>query len=245
MELEKLLMQLGLEEKEAKIYLACLHLGKASVFHIAKESQLKRTTAYFVLNNLNIKGLINISKTKKSALYQAVSPKELLRQIEFRKKNLEENLPELMNVYKDHPDKPEVKILEGEAGLEQIYREAIEVSLKGKEILIYGKVDHFEKEYKKIFELWRKEIKEKKCSAREIIEDSQFAREYARRLSNVRNKKHNIKLTKSSIFKCDNVIFDDKLAIISIGKNTFVTVIKSKDIVETYRNVFDLMWKII
>ena len=41
--LEKILKNIGLNEKEAKIYLALLELGKSKVPEIAKKAELKRT----------------------------------------------------------------------------------------------------------------------------------------------------------------------------------------------------------
>lgn len=57
MNLEKELQEVGLPEKEARVYIAMLELGRATAQDIAKKSEVNRATTYFVLENLMKKGL--------------------------------------------------------------------------------------------------------------------------------------------------------------------------------------------
>ena len=60
------LKQLGLLEKEAKVYLASLELGEATVLELAKKSALNRTTVYVEIEKLGQRGLVSsIEKGKK------------------------------------------------------------------------------------------------------------------------------------------------------------------------------------
>ena len=52
MELYQQLKQLGLEEKQAKIYLASLELGPDTAQNIAYKASLKRPTTYVILEEL-------------------------------------------------------------------------------------------------------------------------------------------------------------------------------------------------
>ena len=71
---ENVLKQTGLTEKQAKIYLACLELGQAKVPEIAKKAEIKRTTAYGILDELVSLGLVNYSQKNKQKLYRAGNP---------------------------------------------------------------------------------------------------------------------------------------------------------------------------
>lgn len=57
MNLEKELQEIGLQEKEAKVYIAMLELGRATAQDIAKKAEVNRATTYFVMENLMKKGL--------------------------------------------------------------------------------------------------------------------------------------------------------------------------------------------
>jgi len=51
-QLNETLLQMGLNEKEAKVYLACLELGGATIAEIAEKSGVKRTSIYNFLEEL-------------------------------------------------------------------------------------------------------------------------------------------------------------------------------------------------
>ena len=57
--LERELMEIGLNEKEVKVYLASLELGQSAVQAIANKSGVNRATTYFVIEGLTTKGLIS------------------------------------------------------------------------------------------------------------------------------------------------------------------------------------------
>lgn len=242
MELEQTLKLYGLNKKEAVVYLAALQLGKETAFRIAKQTELKRPTVYVTLNELNVKGLMHISKSSKATLYQAVSPQRLLEQIERRKRKFAESLPLLMTLYKSHPDKPKIEVREGKSGLEQVYEEVINFSAKGNEILTFGKLDHFRGDLKIILDRWLLESKRRKTKVREIINEGEAEQKYLARVKDTKNLNHHIKIAGKMTFLNDNIIYGDKLAIISTVKDLFVTLIESKGIAQTYRNFFDLAW---
>ena len=56
MKIENVLKAYGLNEKQIKVYLACLELGSASVQKISQKSGLIRTTVYEVLETLKQRG---------------------------------------------------------------------------------------------------------------------------------------------------------------------------------------------
>ena len=58
MYLTPFLKNLGLNDKEANIYLALLQLGKSTATKIAKKSGLKRPTTYVIIEQLIDKGFV-------------------------------------------------------------------------------------------------------------------------------------------------------------------------------------------
>ena len=64
--LTKKLEEIGLNEKEAKVYIAVLELGEGSASEIAKKSEVNRATTYFTLENLMKIGLVSASNEEKN-----------------------------------------------------------------------------------------------------------------------------------------------------------------------------------
>lgn len=73
--LAKILQNIGLTEKEAKVYLACLELGPQPVSEIAKKARINRVTAYDILEKLLKKGLVNFVTKEKIKFFNATDPR--------------------------------------------------------------------------------------------------------------------------------------------------------------------------
>ena len=101
-EIERLLVLFGLNEKETKVYVACLQVGQDSAYNIAEKSGVKRATTYLILRSLVKKSLVTTHITSKSFLYSAASPQNLVSQLEHRKKEIEQSLPSLIT-FPIHP----------------------------------------------------------------------------------------------------------------------------------------------
>lgn len=242
MEIETTLRQIGLKENEASIYIACLQLGKDTAYNIAQRTSMKRSTVYLTLNHLNIRGLITISRTPKATLYEAVTPRKLLYENDFRRKQLESVLPFLMTLHKEE-NKPKIQTLEGEKALNFIYDETLKYLKKGEENVSFGSVANGKTTHKDAVENWIKIMKNKKYSSREILNDEPFEREYIKRIKANNNPNHKIRIVPKGTFSNDNIMYGNKLAIFSTQKDFFVTVIESNQISKSYRNIFELLWK--
>lgn len=121
--LEKTLIKLGLSDKEAKVYLALLELGQDTVQHIAQSAQIRRPTAYVILEKLLRLGLVSTLAKERKTLFIAESPRELvnvldhqLHELEERQKLLNQTLGQLMARHATK-DKPIVRFFEGVDGL--------------------------------------------------------------------------------------------------------------------------------
>lgn len=146
-----ILEKLGLSEKEAKVYLAALELTQDTVQNIAKKAGVNRPTTYFILKKLMQLGLISTLEKGKKTLFIAENPKELenllderVRDIERGRKELKENMNQLLAIYNAKQDKPIVKYFEGADGLEAMDRYGHNLMKKGSEMLSLGAVDKLE-----------------------------------------------------------------------------------------------------
>lgn len=133
MNLIESLQNLGLDEKEAKVYLALLQLGKSTAYSVAVRSGLKKPTTYVVLENLIDKGLCLKVPRAKKALFSAVNPEELFSVAETRLRTAEQALPELLAVKKgEEKGKTSVSYFEGIDGFREVYKKLMK-NMEGKE----------------------------------------------------------------------------------------------------------------
>ncbi|MBI2888737.1 MAG: hypothetical protein HYY10_02320 [Candidatus Liptonbacteria bacterium] len=118
--LEKYLQDIGLSDKEATIYIALLQADYSSPLELSRKLNMKRATAYVVLESLQKKGLVNETKVNKKTRYQAAPPERLetfiARQrivLEEKAKLLEDIVPQFKSIQKESGTKPVVKYYEG------------------------------------------------------------------------------------------------------------------------------------
>ena len=135
---EKYLEDLGLSEKEAKVYLSLLQVDNDSVLDLAEKTKINRTTIYPVLESLSKKGLISEVKVDKKVRFQAEPPERLETYVERQKIVLEEHakrlkdvIPQLKSVQRETGERPVVKIYEGKEGIISSLEDFFETSDSG------------------------------------------------------------------------------------------------------------------
>lgn len=149
MVLQTELKKLGLKDKEAAVYIACLELGSAPVQAISRKAKVVRATTYVVLDTLSHQGLVTQYKEGKKTLFSAEPPRQLLRLLEKQREKIEEKesdlekvLPELQMVMKTADDKPSIRYFEGKEGQRVMRQEFIMYCQRGDEILNFTPADH-------------------------------------------------------------------------------------------------------
>lgn len=237
MKLQNVLQHLGLNEKEAKVYLALLQLGTATVPAISVKAETKRPTTYLILEELRMKGLATLLPKKAKALYTAESPRILLEEQREKEEIIRANLPELLAIYNSKKEKPKVVYYQGEDNILKLYAEIF----KEKEILFYGSIASISPKVREQINRYSVKIKKDKLNVREVLqadaESVQFAKD-----NNLEN--HRLKIAPENFpFPTDNIIFGNKVAIITYKDSPMAVVIESNDVVATYKSLFEIAWQ--
>ncbi len=127
-----LLKQLGLTDKEIKVYLALLKCGHASVRQLVKLTEINRGTAYDLLKSLKDLGLVSYYHQATKQFFVAEDPlklKQLLEQQLLKlgqvKKHLNQVIPELASLFNQAGVKPVVKYYEGRAGVKAVLSDVL------------------------------------------------------------------------------------------------------------------------
>ena len=94
-DLIKILQYFNLTGAEAKVYLANLELGKATAYQVADVAQIKRPTAYVIVESLMQKGLITTLHERGRRICLPISPQQLIAMWKGRVESLEAIGPDL------------------------------------------------------------------------------------------------------------------------------------------------------
>jgi sugar-specific transcriptional regulator TrmB len=126
-ELIKQLIDIGLSDKEARVYVGMLTLGPTGVQEISDASGVNRATTYLMLESLVHRGLASTFEQDKKAMFVAETPKKLEDLMENQSKTLEKKreklvffVPELEAIHRTVRSKPVVRFYEGEEGLRSL-----------------------------------------------------------------------------------------------------------------------------
>jgi len=126
------LIDFGLGEKEAKIYLALLELEIGTMGEASEIAGVNRSSAYVTIETLKEKGLVSVSYDKKIQQYVATPPEALLQSAERLSKRQEdvknkiaEIVPQLKALNKNTKQKPRVIVFEGKQSLFNVSKEII------------------------------------------------------------------------------------------------------------------------
>ncbi|MAF35405.1 hypothetical protein CMO91_06205 [Candidatus Woesearchaeota archaeon] len=149
---QKELKRLGLKDKEAAVYVACLELGPSPVQQISRKAQVVRATTYVVLEALLERGLVTQYKEGKKTLFSAEPPRQLLRLLEKqeetiaeKKHDLEQLLPELQVIMKGAGDaRPFVRYFDGLEGLRAMRQEMVMYTQAGDTWYNFTPMDHLD-----------------------------------------------------------------------------------------------------
>lgn len=233
---EKVLQDIGLTEIEAKVYLAALTLGQATVLNIAKKAEIKRPTGYVTLDGLSQKGFVSKLEKKSTTLYSAENPRIILNKYKEKIANFTELLP-YFEAQASKGAKPKIKYYEGQEELMKIYTQVIFPSA---ELYFFGSdveklndiLPNLLPNYQKYFNTGHKEVKE-------LVSNNPAGLKYL----NLNSKNRQIRVMPKNLpVFADSAITENKIFIVSL-ENLFGILIESDDLAKTYKNFFLLAWK--
>lgn len=109
----EILQEVGLTERESKVYIALLELGSTTTGPLIKKSEVPNSKIYEILENLQNKGLASWITKGKTKYFQASPPKQLLNLLKDKERKIQEILPQLEMKQKSSQSKKAVELFEG------------------------------------------------------------------------------------------------------------------------------------
>ena len=237
------LVALGLPEKEAKVYVAALEMGRGTVTQISRKAGVNRTNGYNLLDSLATKGLVRISGKEPKEEYVAESPDALVAYLERRHQESSENLsrakefaPELKSIQKAE-DRPQVKFYEGTDGLRSVYEDTLTST---ETILAYATVEDMHATLPDYFPKYYQRRAGKGIFIRTILPDTPASVE---RVSHDKDEAREGRLVPRDkfLFHPEINIYDNKVMIASWREKLGI-IIESGEIADAMKKAFELAW---
>jgi sugar-specific transcriptional regulator TrmB len=237
------LQNLGLTEKEAKVYLALLQLGPSTPYRIAVKAGIKRPTAYVIAEELVEKGIIVHVPGEEPKRYIARTPESVIESEEARLSSARRILPELKSLQKGAAEKPSILYFEGVEGMRQAaqYRQK---ELHGKEIVgFYASAEGTSPEIMEVFYEWNEYKERHKMIVRGITVDDPslkpFRKYYESATSTIIGKyvPKDIYSSRVSVESCVDFVR------IELLDSAQALIIDSPHFAEAVKQIFEMVWK--
>jgi len=236
------LSNLGLSEKEAKVYLAALELGKSPVQKIAQKAGVNRATTYVIIEGMMKKGLMSSYTEDKKQFFFAEAPEKLKilfkdQELALKRKEeyLEKMLPELKALNIEKEGRPTVRYFEGKEGLRAMAYEL--GSMQPGEVMkmMYSRdllIKIFSKE--ELSQMVKTRLNQK-AKAEVIVNDE---------LHEIETDAEHFRLSsKEYPITADIAFFKDKVRIATLKEPLFGLIIENKDVSSTLKVLFELALK--
>ncbi len=237
-ELIDILLHLGLSEKEACVYLACIEVGTTPVSEISKAAKINRVTTYDILEKLKVRGLVSYFTKKKTKYFTATKPEILLEEYEKRTNDLRTSLPKFKRLTGEISH-PRVRYFEGLEGIKAIYADTLSSKT---EILNFSN----SLEIRESWPTYDKEYVEKRAK-KAIFLRGICPKDKEGEIVHREDKKYHreMRFMPSNKFDFTNEIniYDDKVSIISFKDELIGMIIESHEVANSQRAIFNMCWQ--
>ena len=238
--IQEVLEKTGLTTNEVKVYLTLIDLGNSLAGDISKKANLHRRPTYDSLNRLVEKGLASYTIKSGKKYFHPTDPDKILEIIKEKENEIKKILPELKEKFKRKRVEIFSEIYEGKEGLKTIMEDILKEKKewltigstgKGKFLLPFY-LEHLSKRRQKL-----------KIKRKVLIADTKEGKEYSNELKE--QSLIDIKFLPKQIQNPQTIwIYGNKMVIILVSKeHPIMFMIDNKDIANSYRDYFNLLWK--
>lgn len=243
----KSLVDYGLSEKEAQVYLALLEVGEGSISQLAEKTSLNRSSVYQVLDTLEEKALVAVSETPNVQKFVAASPEVLLSNLERHTQDLEKKIqkseriiPYLKEKQVTKNTKPRVRVYDGALGLISAMNETLMTEERLLRSFTSG--ENLLKFIPDYMLEWSQTRMDRGITIRTIFVDNEESKLIEQMSPSMAE---NVFVPKDNYpFPVDSMIWDNKVGYLITEKEKLTSIIiEGKEIATVTKNMFDMAFK--
>lgn len=241
-----ILENIGLTDGEIRVYLSLIELGQSPAGQIVRKSKVSSSKIYDVLDRLIEKGMVTYITKGKRRLFRAAPPSRLIdfvdkqrEELSDKEERLRELLPELERLRKAEPTVG-AEILEGAQGIKAFFEMSLRETKRGDEVLVMGYPRLASQRFNAYFKDFHKRREAKGVRGRVVYNyDAWFGKKREpRKFVGQRYLPRDIHVP-AFLY-----IFNDVVGtIIFTDEQKMCFMIQNKEVADSYRQYFELMWK--
>ena len=235
------LEELGLSQPEAAVYLALLQLGPTTILNIARNTGLKRTTIYTIIDVLKEKGLTTVVIKGLKQVYAAQDPTKLQSLWQKKLEQFNEQLPAFQALQKFSGSQAMIKYYEGQASIREVYLQLIADIKPHEDYLIVAAQEEWYKSDPKFFQKFIEKRAKLPINIRLLAQDSPTAQQHKKFEKNYNEK---IKVLPAGTALTTNlVITPQRVVIHQLHAPHLAIVIENQSVIQMHREQFEIMWR--
>ncbi len=241
LEHQRLIRHMGFGDKAAKAYLAAVGLGECSVQELAHASGVKRTSLYYVLEELLDSGALFQVQREKKVRYVPELPATLLKRARQQLEKDEEEVEKLGTPLQGTFRKPHIYFLYGPKGFKKIWDMVFASPAKEFRIVTGGTnfLDFVKEKY--IIDHIIRTKRAKNIKSKQIIVDSTYARSIVAKDSQENRQSRFLPASRTLAFT--EIITESFVAFISPRLDNTLFVVENAQFAETHKQLFESMWE--
>ncbi|MBI4452538.1 hypothetical protein HY637_03850 [Candidatus Woesearchaeota archaeon] len=243
------LKEIGLTEGQIKVYSAILDVGISNLNRIHEKTGIERRGIYDILNKLIERGLVSYTIEKGKKTYQCTHPNKLLEEIKEKQhklQDLERQIPQIKESY--NLSRPDIRaeVYRGNESIKSLLNEVIEFK---ESFWLGGNSFENYKAVPKSLQIWWEHWMTRRTEKKHLMHDLVSYGTWLRGLEPDKIEKHKkmyykyCSLPKDLYLPMVIIIFDNKVAQIVWGEQSFAFVLESKKIKESFMKYFNHFWK--
>lgn len=245
---KKVLEELGLSDKEARVYLTLLEIGASPVQKIAQKAGVNRATTYVNLEVLMKLGLVSTVERGVKTFYSAESPEQLKSliskqesELERKKNELNEVIDELNLSFASAGGRPIVRFFEGANSTHIIESEILNKTKSGTTGYSFVAQDSLMNTIPKYESGYLNKRVKKKILLKTIYTNKKGPIPNATSKTNFREAYY----LKKEELPCDTsiAVYGENIAFYTLSKKPVGVIIESEELAKTLAKIFDLAIK--
>lgn len=235
---EEQLKELGLTDNEVKIYLLLLKQGLLNPTEISQKLGLHRGYVYDALERMQEKQVVNSILKNNKKYFQATSPETLVELLKLRLEDFQKIVPDLKKISEIPKEETKVELHRGKRVYRTLLKDMVATLKKNETAYLIGvDEDVLLSEVEPIYlKQYLNVIKSRNIKEKIIIKSGSKTFKH----KNLQYKK----IDKKYIGKTSQIIYNNKVATFILGTPYYLIIIDNKEVAETYKKQFELLWSI-
>ena len=233
------LENIGLDEKESRVYAALLELGSSTALAIARHTGVKRPTVYYCIDVLKKKGLVYEEMLGLKKRFAPAHPDQFDAIIDDQKRKFASLLPRLTALYHLRGDSSLIKYFEGVQGAIGMHELTLKELQSGDPYYVIAHNPNWDNLAPGWIDDFVTRRAKRKLDTRILYPDSAFARR-AKETAAAYNQK--VKIVTSMPTESVVVICPQRYVTHGFESPIRGVSIENKSIVETQLGIFRMLW---